>query len=73
MATNQTPGGTAGGLDDAHGGGITVRVATPFRRRRETARRLPALGGGHRDPLDKLAGLPIPTTTCCCLDSALGF
>lgn len=35
-------------------------------RRRGAARRLPALDGGHSDPLDALAGLPIEARPCCC-------
>jgi hypothetical protein len=41
----------------------TASVATPMRRRREAARRLPILAGGDRDPLDKLR-LPITRRPC---------
>jgi hypothetical protein len=55
-----------GALDDAHGGGITIRVtAPPMRRRRQAARRFPPLASGHRGPLDALAGLPVPGRPCC--------
>jgi hypothetical protein len=37
-----------------------------MRRRRDAALRLPLPASGHRDPLDKLAGLPITDRDDCC-------
>jgi len=46
---------------DAHGDGIGVRITASagLRRRRAASWRFPPFDSGHRDPLDKLAGLPI--------------
>jgi hypothetical protein len=46
-----------GGVQDGHGeGNVTASVAaSPFRRRREAARRLPVLASGYHDPLDEVA------------------
>jgi hypothetical protein len=59
------PGG--GGAQDGHGGGNVnailrdaTLIAAGIRRRRDAAGRLPPLAGGYRDPLDALAGKPIP-------------
>jgi hypothetical protein len=38
---------------------------TPFRRRREASLRLGPFGDGPADPLDDIAGLPIPVTSEC--------
>lgn len=42
--------------------GVRSEVSAGIRRRREAARRLPALDGGHRDPLDALAAVPVTGT-----------
>lgn len=52
-----------GGAQDAANVNARVTV-TPLRRRRPAARRLPILATGHRDPLDGLAGPPIPDRPC---------
>jgi hypothetical protein len=56
-----------GGAQDGHGGGNVNAIledasliAADMRRRREAAHRLPPLASGYRDPIDALAGLPIP-------------
>jgi hypothetical protein len=54
-----------GAPDDYRGDGNTCRVATPLRRRREAAWRLPLLDSGYCDPLGELAGLPITVQPCC--------
>lgn len=56
------PGQEKAADQDAHGGGIkaTIATAADMRRRREAAHRLPTFATGYRDPIDTLAGLPIP-------------
>jgi hypothetical protein len=56
------PTARTGSHNDARGDGTTGRitVAADKRRRREAAGRLPPIATGYRDPLDALAGLPIP-------------
>jgi hypothetical protein len=39
---------------------LVVQLRAELRRRRDAALRLPPLADGHRDPLDRLAGLPVP-------------
>lgn len=56
------PGQEKAADQDAHGGGINATIATAadMRRRRKAAHRLPPLATGYRDPIDMLAGLPVP-------------
>lgn len=62
--TERRPG-KGGAQDDARGNGIRGSLATPLRRRRVAAWRLPPLRDGRRDPLDALAGLPIAGAQPC--------
>jgi hypothetical protein len=63
-ATERCPG-EGGAQDDARGDGIRGSLATPLRRRRVAAWRLPPLGDGRRDPFDALAGLAIAEPEPC--------
>lgn len=50
--------------DSTLAGEAAIRLATPLRRRREAAWRLPVLAGGNADPFGALAGLPVAVVPC---------
>jgi hypothetical protein len=61
VETNERRPGEGGVQDDDHGGiKGSLAVAAGIRRRRDAAWRLPPLASAYRDPIDMLAGLPIP-------------